>query len=334
MARLTSLGSYGAYLAMRHAQDQEAIAADLAVSMYTLWSLLDFEELDDSTLLWLPAVLPRIRLAFLQSQRVTAVFTQNARFAALPTEEPLQIGVPNVELPAGLSPLAFEMPAFELTDPLPVFEDFNPQAVAEKLTVQANYMTKKAMPGPPEQLMNDALVRSSGEAIKRATDGSRGVSRQVLKRDPKATGWARVTDSDPCYFCALLASRGAYYKTKTSFKASDAKWDQHPDGAKDLPKGFTGIAKVHNNCCCTLRPVFGKSSGMDAAARYYRQGWNKVKDVNEFRAWLKRNPFPGSQFDMYSLRADLENRREALLDAGFDPDSPQVVWAEKQLSVA
>lgn len=339
---LKALNSYAAYLAMRHAQDQEAIVAELALALYPLWQMVQFEDLDSSMLLWLPAVLPRIRTAFLQSQRVTAVFTQNVRFASLPTEDPLPISVPDVELPrTALSPGAFDMPDLggALDEgALAVFDEFPEAHVAESLTIEADFKTKKQMPGPREELMEKALVRSSGEAIRQAVDGSRGVTENIARRDRKALGYARVTDSDPCSFCAILASWGAVYH-KDSFKASNAKFRANAGRRGELPAGFTDVARVHNNCKCTLRPVFTKASDMDAAAKYWLNAWNKVTEKNPylsnreqlrlFDKWHRENPFPGVQFDLHQMERDLRDRRDSLLDAGFAADSPQVLWAER-----
>lgn len=345
---MKSLDAYAEYLAEQHKQDQESIAAQLALSLYPLWSLMQFQELDSSTITWLTAALPIVKTAFLQSQRVGAVFIQNVRFATLPLEEPLPIVLPDVERPLGVTPEAFFPPDSGDKDPIDILEEFDRQEVATDLTIQANYETKKAMPGPEEELMNNALVRSSGAAIKQAMQGSRGVTKNLLKSDPRVIGYARVTDSNPCHFCALLASQGAMYqkdsfapgnKRRRTGRKSDADFTS-PSGNKDLPKDWLDIAKVHNNCKCTLRPVYSKSQSMDPAARYFKQGWDDIttmypklenqEHINKFRSWLKKNPFPVSQFDLNTLQSDLNDRYESLINAGFSPTSPQAKWAVQQ----
>jgi hypothetical protein len=208
------------------------------------------------------------------------------------------------------------------------------------MQIAADYQTKAAMPGPEDELMQNALVRSSGAGIRHAINGSRGVTDNVVQRDKKILGYARVTDSHPCYFCALLASRGTVY-SKDSFIESDPKFTANPNGAKHLPDGFLDIAKVHNNCKCTLRPVYTKSSAMDPAAKHWRDGWDDIykadpykansQKLKDFRDWHEQNPYEGSQFDLYALHDDLTQRAEALADAGFAVDSPQVKWADQAL---
>lgn len=55
------------------------------------------------------------------------------------------------------------------------------------------------------------------------------------QRDRKARGWARVTEPDPCYFCALIATRGAAYKVEKQ-------------------ANFLS----HDHCRCHAEPVFGE----------------------------------------------------------------------------
>lgn len=338
---MKSLDAYAAYLAQQHAQDQEQIAGDLARAMFPLWAIVQFHNLSQSMTPWLASVLPRIQTAYTQSQRVSAVFTQNVRFASLPTEAPLPISVPDVQRPAGISAGAFDMPDLGTqTKLLSVSDAFDTERVATSLIIQADYKTKLQMPGQEDELMHNALVRSSGTAVREAINGARGVVDNA-NRIPRSRiiGYARVTDSKPCYFCALLASRGAVY-TKDSFLKSDQKFTANPSGAQDLPEDFHDIAKVHNNCKCTLRPVYSKSSAIDDAAKHYKAGWKSVYsttktnrgDVNNFRKWLENNPYQGSQADLYRMKQDLNDREVSLIQAGFSHDSPQVKWAAQQLS--
>lgn len=64
-----------------------------------------------------------------------------------------------------------------------------------------------------------------------------GVGRQTIvdnvHRDTKAHGWARITEPVPCAFCALLAIRGAVYR---SDKSADFQ--------------------AHDHCRCHAEPLF------------------------------------------------------------------------------
>lgn len=65
----------------------------------------------------------------------------------------------------------------------------------------------------PQQAMDAAAVRMVGSTQYLALEGGRSVMQQSIEADEQATGYARVTDNDPCAWCAMLASRGPVYKT-------------------------------------------------------------------------------------------------------------------------
>lgn len=387
-----------AWLAARHAQDQETIADNLALGLFPLWQIMDFNDLNGSAVLWLEAALPRVELTYLQSQRLATVFNANVRFAELPLDEPIFFDVPEVQFPSIIPASSVEMPELApapdevivapaaadevvpavpgvarvpasqspftpqwVLDRIKHLEDvaagrvprvelkpFNRSEVAQSLTIEASYNTKAQMPGPEDELMSAARVRSSQAAVRQAMNGGRSVTNEVMKTDKKVIGYARVTDEDPCAFCALLASRGAVYG-KGSFIGSDKKFTANEDAARDLPAGWTNVAKVHNNCRCHLRPVYSKKSLWDAGAQHFLDVWNEdptLEDIEDvlrrtpnlkgtklalalYKRRLKRNPFQGNQFDLNTMRRDLRDRADGLVDAGFSPNSPQVQWADK-----
>lgn len=94
----------------------------------------------------------------------------------------------------------------------------------------------------------------------------------AVKTDPQARAWARETRGDCCYFCALMAARGAVYASKSAAGA-------------DANARFTGDGafKFHNNCHCIAVPVFGVYE-KPADAR----GWNR--QYNDLRRELGRSP--------------------------------------------
>jgi hypothetical protein len=95
------------------------------------------------------------------------------------------------------------------------------------------------------------------------TNVSGEVSRQVLNQgrdtligsvaaDPKALGWARVTDSKPCSFCRMLAGRGPVYRSKGG--------------------GF----KAHGHCGCSAEPVFSDDQPWPGRAQEFHDEWHEV----------------------------------------------------------
>lgn len=345
-AGLKPLDSYVAYLALQHSKDQEAIAAELALALYPLWSIQRFTELDRSTPLWLSATLPTVKTAYLQSQRVAAVFSDNVRSASL-VDDPLPMRIPDVELPARVPAARFSLTPRGLTSPSSPragitqaisFDDFPISDVATSLAIQGNYEIKAQMPGPEEELMYNGLKNSAGAAIRQSMNGGRNAVDHVMQFDRKVIGYARVTDSDPCYFCALLASRGAVFG-KGSFVKSDAKYTANSD-APDLPDGYSDVAKVHDHCKCQLRPVYAKSQSFDADAKFYRNQWNGVVKRNpdatngeRINIWRENyTPFERVDADVSELRKSLERRESALADAGYAPFSDQREWVAAQIN--
>ncbi|MGH8919590.1 MAG: hypothetical protein ACRD0H_14875 [Actinomycetes bacterium] len=79
----------------------------------------------------------------------------------------------------------------------------------------------------------------------------RDVVHTALRADPAGRGWLRVTDGDPCWFCAMLASRGAVYLTQRS--ASSRGGTEEP---------------FHDGCGCQTEPVFRTAVLPDASQRF------------------------------------------------------------------
>ena len=334
------------WLAQRHAQDQELVANNLIQSLYPLWDIMRYDNLDASTLKYVKAALPEVERSFLQSQRLSAVFNANVRFAELPVDDPLVIDFPEVQRPSGVRAASFRMPVVNargVEQARVALDQFDKADVAKTITIEANYMTKRAMPGPEDEVMRNASVRVAGASVREAMNGARGVTNNVVKRDKKIKGFARVTDGDPCPLCALLAARGAVFG-KGSFIGSDKRWEPHPDVARDVPEGWSNIAKVHDNCRCMLRPVYAYEGSRDAASQYWHKLWSdkvykkvdsrlssRAKKRAEISLWREvfneSKAFDQNQFDMAILRRELRDRELGLLDSGLAPVAPQVRWA-------
>jgi hypothetical protein len=329
-------------LEQKHSQDQEAIADNLMLSLFPLWWMMNFEDLDHTSMLYVEAAVPLVRTAYLQSQRVAAAFAANVRFASLATASPQALIVPSVEQPLGVPSGRFNLPSFgsDLADDPIAFDEFPEDDVRLSLLVESNYHVKEQMPvADPVEAMSSAQVNTSGAAVRQSLKGARNVTNTILKFDRKVLGYARFTDSDPCHFCALLASRGAVYG-KHSFVDSDAGFTAN-SRAIEVPADFIRISKVHNNCRCTLRPVYSKSTEFDSDAKFYRQQWKKVYEEHGSKspkdlanAWREQyTPFERQPADINSLSSALRERESSLLAEGFAPDSPQVRWAQGAVSL-
>jgi hypothetical protein len=80
-----------------------------------------------------------------------------------------------------------------------------------------------------------ALLASAGATTRLVADAGRGTVRGNVLADDQAEAWRRVTDGHPCSFCAMLAGRGAVYKSAENAGEGDP---------------------YHDHCLCTVEPQF------------------------------------------------------------------------------
>jgi hypothetical protein len=103
-----------------------------------------------------------------------------------------------------------------------------------------------------EQALNNGLVQLAGSISREVLNGGRDTIVNEVQRDPDASGWIRVSDGDPCAFCAMLLSRGPVYKEESA--------------------GF----EAHDHCACGAEPVY-RGSKWPAANQKYHELWNETK---------------------------------------------------------
>lgn len=129
---------------------------------------------------------------------------------------------------------------------------------------------QKATQGKPlERARDESLAESAGEAARHVLTGGRRSLLTLLDQDPQAVGWARVTDGDPCAFCAMLSGRGIVYKTQQS-------------------AGF----EAHPNCACTAEPAYSRSAPLPGRGQEFRDLWNaeikgNYSGKDAARAWRR-----------------------------------------------
>jgi hypothetical protein len=130
--------------------------------------------------------------------------------------------------------------------------------------------------GKSEQVARDeSFVESSGAASRHVLTGGRQSLLTLLKDDPQVQRWARVTDGDPCAFCAMLASRGAVFLTEES-------------------AGF----QAHDACACTAEPVYYANAPLPGRGAEFQKLWNdnirgRYSGAEARRQW--RNLYDGLQ---------------------------------------
>lgn len=232
---------------------------------------------------WLALMIPRLIAASDTGAYRAAAFYQAARdadlargdgFRALPTLGAIDDGVRKSLLVVGPYDYANKARAIELLKVSP--------AQQRALLAQAKQETVKKV---------------GAAAIRHAQAGSRNTIIDNTERDKVALGWVRVTDGDPCYFCAMLASRGLHYRAfkESSFDMSDPRFTG------------SGNAKVHDSCGCSMKPVYTKddpvlartsqfqdmwsmwgAGGGDAALRF-RRGYTHFRETGDYITWDEAN---------------------------------------------
>lgn len=206
-----------------HRQAQLAVRAAFLRDLLILWPALDVRRLDETFPGWAHAVALLIGKHRATSAGLAVAYVQALR-ASL-------IGL------GGFTPV--------LADPAA------PDQITRNLIVTSVIPVKKAM-GREVALSaarDAAFVLTAGATSKLVLDGGRQTILDTVHRDRKALGWRRVTDSRPCSFCALLATRGAVYR------------------------GDTAHFAAHGHCGCTAEPVYDQA---DREARDEALPWAQL----------------------------------------------------------
>lgn len=138
------------------------------------------------------------------------------------------------------------------------------------------------------------MAKADGATQRLVADRGRATLREAVKTDPEAVAYARSAALGACFFCKLMASRGAVYAT-----AGTAGRD-----ANDLFSGDASVVKFHNNCHCTITPVFRgqrfelspQAAEWDRLYREYAQGHSgdQLRLFRQALAEHDENPLPGS----------------------------------------
>jgi hypothetical protein len=129
-------------------------------------------------------------------------------------------------------------------------------------TLKVGPQQKKAMLAEAKQATTTKLA---GAAIRHAQAGSRQTIHDNVERDRTALGYVRVTKDEPCFFCAMLASRGLRYRAfkEDSFDLSNQRFTGDGD------------AKVHDNCGCSLKPVYANNDPLVKKTDAFADMWSR-----------------------------------------------------------
>lgn len=115
----------------------------------------------------------------------------------------------------------------------------------------------------PAAAVRQGLVAVQGQASSLVLDGGRRTILETARRDPQARRWQRVTGSDACAFCAMLASRGAVFRTEEV-------------------AGF----ESHDHCACSVEVAY-EGADLPPPSDAHREEWDRAqreaRDAGELR---------------------------------------------------
>jgi hypothetical protein len=180
--------SLAARLAEQHRQQQNRIAAAVAKAVRdAMLQRLSIADLDGTFPAYAVDAVRAITLGRVASARASAAYYAAARADAGFTDSfdvQQVVGMPLEQLLASL----------QVTGPVVV-----KSAIARGEA--------------PVRAMASAQAATLGAAKRHTLNAGRDTQFATAATDHRARRWARVTDGDPCAFCAMLASRGAVYLT-------------------------------------------------------------------------------------------------------------------------
>jgi len=101
----------------------------------------------------------------------------------------------------------------------------------------ARAIRRRESSSPDSEVARRVGTMVGRSAMRHTLNGGRRVVQGAVITDEQAVGWARITDSDPCDFCRMLATRGPVYKTART-------------------AGRTDLHRYHDGCACSVVPLF------------------------------------------------------------------------------
>lgn len=140
-----------------------------------------------------------------------------------------------------------------------------------------------------QKALKDTTTGVLGTSLRHAQQGGRATTYNASQNDRVAIGWIRITKAVPCFFCAMLASRGIEWGpySEHSFDRSDARFVGD------------GEAKVHDHCACAVKPVYTTDDPLLDRTKVFENLWYEHSTgsgrdaINSFRkgyqVWADEN---------------------------------------------
>lgn len=125
--------------------------------------------------------------------------------------------------------------------------------VRTSLKVTGLVSTTRAVKAHRRDATAIGLVTVSGSVSRYVLDQGRDSILNSIAADQQALGWARVTSTHPCSFCALLAARGPVYSSEES-----------------------ADFRAHDHCSCSVEPTYSRHAPWPGQAKQYRSLYDEV----------------------------------------------------------
>lgn len=214
-----ALTGEGKALTEAHRVGQIAIGANADAALRMVWPVLDPSDLDRSEPAWMAASLAAMRPSYEDSVNLAAAYTSAYREAE------------------GVSPGPLVRPSWDQ------------QYVAENLhlagPVRVKLLVGAGAAGAAAHAA--ALTKFAGIGRRAVMSGGRMMIHETSKRDNQVVGWRRVSDGDPCTFCAMLVTRGPAYGSRQL--ATSTPGTGLMEGA---------MLRYHGHCGCTAELIYGE----------------------------------------------------------------------------
>lgn len=289
----------GRRLTEDHRLAQAALKAQFVLEFTELWPMLDPRRLDETA----PAWIRRAEAAIAEYREESARLAEEYYVAFRAAEAPQAAleGPPPVvtrQQPAkrrstrqrrSQPDKSVRVRTGKLIKPTIDFTEFD-KAVRASLASNgpANVKSKTGRGKSPEEAAREAVIQAGGSAARHVLSGGRLQHLEMVEEDAAAIGWIRVTDGDPCAFCAMLASRGPKYHSEESATRVVSRRAKRPLG---------GL--YHDHCGCTAEALFSKTQAWPGRGREFQNLWREATKgysgtdaINAFRRAYEQQQNP------------------------------------------
>lgn len=197
----------GRELTAAHKRAQVLVSAELAVRADDYLSLFDLSDIDGSSIEWIATMQTVVEQSHSESARLAAKYLDDFTLAEIGELHGQKV-----------------TPMFNRAQ---VFEDMRVNG-----PVRMKALIKRGV--DPEDALLQIYAGVAGAAMNAALEAGRDLIDKSVRYYGRSGRYRRVTDSKPCAFCAMIASRGPVYT--------------------EVSSNF----RTHDYCGCTAEPVLGE----------------------------------------------------------------------------